>query len=629
MPCECESQYLIMSSPDYISSRVKAKSVRTKSTRTKLKSKPILTEEECELLNNLIGKYGCRWSKISKHFPTKSLNSIESFVRKNPNKFSSIFKFPERLRKHRCWTDSEMKLLNNLIMKYGRNYDAISRRILGRTSEAVSRFLPRHSPDLPALRNANILRWFKSSSLWTERETRTLNDLVEQYGNDWFLISSKLYGRTAFACQDKFYACWQPNKIKKELVLHSWPQEAIRVLDYLISKYGRWQIIPILLPGTTPFNYYMRSATNIWGWRNHEISLLRDLIQKYGHDWKKIKAYLPHKRVNSIEHHVKTNPQLYNIEYHKNDTELYEIVQNLSVQKRWSADELRKLLELRSQYETDWCKISEGLPGRSPSACFYKYQVITRLLMKVGKDWHSSNIIQVQDFFQKYGPDWELISQNVSNKSPGEIQQLVNENPMFFSNPGFDRHFIDATRRTTAQPWSEEDILKLKNFTEIHGKDWNKIASQLPGKTSEDCEEYYNLYKDNFPNLNMNHMTISDDKAWTEKEKQSLKDLLEKYGTDYDRIARFIPGKSQESIRSYVNTHKQELLPKELDMYENESCTPPWTKDEENKLINLVILYRDEWKMISDYLPERSPIACKRKYYTILHPNFSKIEAIS
>ncbi|CAG8716509.1 284_t:CDS:1, partial [Racocetra persica] len=121
---------------------------------------------------------------------------------------------------------------------------------------------------------------------------------------------------------------------------------------------------------------------------------------------------------------------------------------------------------LRSQYETDWCKISEGLPSRS---CFYKYQVITRLLMKVRKDWHSSNIIQVQDF-----------------DIPGEIQQLVNETPMFFSNPGFDRHFIDTTRRTTAQPWSVKDILKLKNLTEIHGKDWNKIVSQLPEKTSED-----------------------------------------------------------------------------------------------------------------------------------------------
>ncbi|CAG8793131.1 18934_t:CDS:2, partial [Racocetra persica] len=304
----------------------------------------------------------------------------------------------------------------------------------------VSRFLPRHSPDLPALRNANILRWFKSSSLWTERETRTLNDLVEQYSNDWFLISSKLYGRTSFAC-------WQPNKIKKELVLHSWPQEAIRILDYLILKYGRWQIIPILLPGTTPFNYYMRSATNIWGWRNQIIFKIFD-------------------------------------------------TENLDVQKRWSADELRKLLELRSQYETDWCKISKGLPGRSPSACFYKYQVITRLLMKTGNDITKC------------------------------IKQKLRRNT------------------TIAQPWSEEDILKLKNLTEIHGKDWNKIASQLPGKTSEDY---------------------------------------------YDRIARFIPGKSQESIRSYVTTHKQELLPKELDMtkmnnlkkdYLDITPVPVWNLDE-------------------------------------------------
>ncbi|CAG8832894.1 18678_t:CDS:1, partial [Racocetra persica] len=45
-------------------------------------------------------------------------------------------------------------------------------------------------------------------------------------------------------------------------------------------------------------------------------------------------------------------------------------------------------------------------------------------------------------------------------------------------------------------------------------------------------------------------------------------------------------------------------------------------------LLNLIKLYGGEWKTISSNLTNRSPTACKQKFYSMLRPNLpaSKIE---
>ncbi|KAF0393210.1 Homeodomain-like DNA binding domain-containing transcription factor [Gigaspora margarita] len=618
---ECCIQYYSMPLYHRELLRDEAENIHTKDI------KKTFSEEDCKLIDDLIRKYGCRWSLISSQFPSKTPELIETFVYENLNRFPALLTLSDKLTKSKSWSDSEMELLDNLFNRYCCNNNSISQR--SRLSGSASRLLLHHQHKLSTLHNVKSSRWIKISSPWTERETRLLNDLVEQYGNDWSLISSRLPGRTAYVCKDKYHSCWQQSLNKSELVKHSWPQEVVQFLDLLISKYGKWQIIPIILPGISPMNRHVRNTTLTRGWKEEEISLLKELVKKYGRNWKKIKSYFPHKQIKTIEFHVRTNPQLYYIEGQENEVDLYEIQQHFYVKRPWSGEETRKLLELKSQYGTDWRKISEGLPGRLPSGCYYKYKMMTGVFMKVEKDWNFEDIIQVQDLVQKYGSDWEFISQKMQHKSPNEIQQLVNENFQIFSYPTSSLN--SNTEKTVSEPWSDEDILKLTNLIELHGNDWKKIAENFPEKTLEECVNYYNSHRSIFPDLNpfsTDNWALPDrsGKSWTEKEVQLLKELLGEYGVDYHRISKFIPGRTCASIRSYVDWHRQDFI--ELCTFENRAKAMQWTKNEENKLLNLVKLYGGEWKTISNNLPNRSPTACKQKFYSMLRPNIpaSKIE---
>ncbi|CAG8482305.1 16084_t:CDS:2 [Cetraspora pellucida] len=593
---------------------------------------------ELKVLETLVKKHGQDWEKVAKHMPGRKAGecciqyySLPLYYREleNLNRFPALLTLSDKSNKTKSWSDSEMKLLDNLFKKYCSNNNSISQRISSRLSGSASRLLLYHPHRLPTFHDVKISKWFKISSPWSEHETRLLNDLVEQYGNDWSLISNRLPGRTAYACKEKYHSCWQPSLNKTELVKHSWPQEAVQLLDLLISKYGKWQIIPILLPGISPMNRHVRNATLTRGWKDQEISLLKDLVRKYGRNWKKIKSCFPHKQIKTIEFHVRTNPQLYYIEGQENEVDLYEIQQHFYIKRPWSGEETRKLLELKSQYGTNWRKISEGLPGRLPSGCFYKYQMMTKVFMKVDKDWNFEDIIRVQDLVQKYGSDWEFISQKMQHKSPSQVQQLVNENSQIFSYPVPSSN--SNAEKTTAKAWSDEDILKLANLIELHGSDWKNIAENFPEKTIEDCMEYYYSHRSIFPDLNplsTDNWALSDrsGKSWTEKEVQLLKELLEEYGVDYHRISKFIPGRTCASIRSYVDWHRQDF--NELCIFENRTKAMQWTKDEENRLLNLIKLYGGEWKTISSNLTNRSPTACKQKFYSMLRPNLpaSKIE---
>ncbi|CAG8447521.1 5027_t:CDS:10 [Diversispora eburnea] len=565
---DCRNTYMAM-----VAMLPEAKRIKKEKILEKEPEKDIWTDEEIKLLDNLLTKYGRRWVKIEKYFPTKDIRTIENFVTKNPEKFSAFFKFPDRLGRAKTWSESEIKMLNDLLAKYGKNYDLIAKYLHGRSTMAVIRALPKHYLDLPTLRNIKFQKWFKFASRWSDREVNLLNNLVAHFGPDWISVAANLPGRTPTACKLKYNDCWNFHNDRTELTLHKWPQELSQVLDLIIAKYGRWQILPLLLPGITPM-FCQANNLRIFHdippryseWKEHDKILLRHLIRKYDYNLDKVKPYFPHKTRTT---------------------------------------ESRKLLTLVKEFDSNWFKIAENLPGRTPSSCWLRFVILSRISNHVGKNWAIKDIICFIELFQKYGPDWDFIAQHFPDKKPSDVQQLVYHNSLISTNLNIFQHEM---RR-----WSSEDVAKFRCLYEVHGQDWQTIADYLPGKTREDCLEYYHSHKDLFAetikvtsHLEYKRKLIH----WSIAERKLLKDLIEKYDEDFDRIAKFFPGRTSISIRTYYSQYREELGLKDQNEIEKKS---PWTGNEENKLINLVRLYQGEWKQISNYLPNRSPEACKQQ----------------
>ncbi|RHZ79869.1 hypothetical protein Glove_140g89 [Diversispora epigaea] len=617
---DCRNTYLAM-----VAMLPEAKRIKKERTLEKEPEKDDWTDEEIKLLDNLLTKYGRRWVKIEKYFPSKDIRTIENFVTKNPQKFSAFFKFPDRLGRAKTWSESEVKMLNDLLAKYGKNYDLIAKYLHGRSTMAVVRALPKHYLDLPTLRNIKFQKWFKFASRWSDREVNLLNNLVAHFGPDWISVAVNLPGRTPTACKLKYNDCWNFHNDRTELTLHKWPQELCQVLDLIIAKYGRWQILPLLLPGITPM-FCQANNLRIFHdippryseWKEHDKILLRHLVKKYDFNIDKVKPYFPHKTRSSIKYQLRSNPELLTMdklnesEMEMELNDIFEIKQTDNNSNRWLATESKKLLALVKEYDSNWFKIAENLPGRTPSSCWLRYVILSRISNHVGKNWAIKDIICFIELFQKYGPDWDFIAQHFPDKRPNDIQQLVYHNSLISTNLNIFQHEM---RR-----WSPEDVAKFRCLYEIHGQDWQTIADYLPGKTREDCLEYYHSHKDLFAESMKVSSHLEYQRKlihWSIAEKKLLKDLIEKYDEDFDRIAKFFPGRTSISIRTYYSQYREELGLKDQNEIEKKT---PWTGNEENKLINLVRLYQGEWKQISNYLPNRSPEACKRKYYTILHP---------
>ncbi|CAJ0768682.1 22015_t:CDS:2, partial [Entrophospora sp. SA101] len=104
-------------------------------------------------------------------------HEIEYFVKKNPDKFPSLYKSIHSTSVK--WSKDEMKVLNDLILKYRNNYDLFLKYASPRT--------PTPSSTMPSESTT------PSSHLpWSRHEINKLNELVEKYGQNWNKISEHL-----------------------------------------------------------------------------------------------------------------------------------------------------------------------------------------------------------------------------------------------------------------------------------------------------------------------------------------------------------------------------------------------------------------------------------------------------
>ncbi|XP_056886921.1 v-myb avian myeloblastosis viral oncogene homolog-like 2b isoform X2 [Takifugu flavidus] len=102
---------------------------------------------------------------------------------------------------------------------------------------------------------------------------------------------------------------------------------------------------------------------------------------------------------------------------------------------------------------------------------------------------------------------------------------------------------------------------------------------------------------------------------WTQEEDDKLKALVQKLGTsDWKSIASFIPNRTELQC--------QHRWCKVLDP---ELIKGPWTKEEDEKVIELVNLYGNkQWAMVAKHLKGRLGKQCRERWHNHLNPNVKK-----
>ncbi|KAL5518582.1 hypothetical protein ACEPAH_265 [Sanghuangporus vaninii] len=149
------------------------------------------------------------------------------------------------------------------------------------------------------------------------------------------------------------------------------------------------------------------------------------------------------------------------------------------------------------------------------------------------------------------------------------------------------------------RPWTpyEDDLLKAA--VAIYGDNtekWKAIAFLVPGRTNKACRKRW-----------LHSLSPSVKKsAWTSEEDQLLLSLFEKYPNKWSRIAREIPGRTDDAC----SKRYREALDPNLKKDE-------WTEDEERHLLDALMRHggptNPRWVLVGQEL-RRSSLGCRNRW---------------
>ncbi|KAG0454654.1 hypothetical protein HPP92_023946 [Vanilla planifolia] len=100
-------------------------------------------------------------------------------------------------------------------------------------------------------------------------------------------------------------------------------------------------------------------------------------------------------------------------------------------------------------------------------------------------------------------------------------------------------------------PWSkEEDEIIIDMVNKFGPKKWSTIAQALPGRIGKQCRERWH-----------NHLNPSINKeAWTQEEEIALIHAHQIYGNKWAELTKFLPGRSDNSIKNHWNSSVKKKL---------------------------------------------------------------------
>ena len=119
---------------------------------------------------------------------------------------------------------------------------------------------------------------------------------------------------------------------------------------------------------------------------------------------------------------------------------------------------------------------------------------------------------------------------------------ILNPPLLFFYYMGDDRNSVGIKRRRLFSPHDDRRLARIIRENVFTG--WKNVAKQMPGFTAKQLRDRWNNYlspKNSF-------------QPWSPEEDRIITEKVKEFGTKWSRIATFLHGRSDNSIKNRWNT---------------------------------------------------------------------------
>lgn len=217
--------------------------------------------------------------------------------------------------------------------------------------------------------------------------------------------------------------------------------------------------------------------------------------------------------------------------------------------EHFSQDERDQLVSLVERVgDRSWEYVSEQLPGRTPLQCLSEYMQIRSQMQGVKEPAVSGeDLIRLNDLVAKYGQSWKRLEEEFDGKFSAH-------NLMYTWRK---HHQSTEGGKVTAKkgPWDPLEDENLLKAVALYGKEWSKVASNVPGRNELQCRERF---------VNSLDPELATQREFSEKEKsvmmeQITKSQIEGTRISWSKIAKLLPGRTDKMCRkAYEKFQRQE-----------------------------------------------------------------------
>jgi hypothetical protein len=277
----------------------------------------------------------------------------------------------------------------------------------------------------------------------------------------------------------------------------------------------------------------------------------------------------------------------------------------------WIKDEDIKLKDAVQMHGgKDWAAIAAMVPGRTKIQCSNRWHIVLDPSMTLTA---GSTGTWTEDEDSKLKDAVQTHGGKNWNKIaamvPGRTKSQCGMRWHDALHPSIDR----ANGRTGK--WTEDEDLKLKAAVQMHGgKDWVAIAALVPGRTKKQCNRRWHSELD--PSI---ALTAGSTGTWTEGEDLKLKNSVQTHGgKDWNAIAAMVPGRT----KNQCNKRWHDALTPSIALVAGRPGT--WTEEEDLKLKNSVQMHGGkDWAAIAAMVPGRTKNQCNKRWHDALDPSMT------